>query len=78
MYTTNKNQGIEYLWSKEVEAANGWGKPGDRPGIFACSDTPIVTALIGSVSHYVQEHFESEGLTKAEICLLYTSDAADD
>lgn len=40
---------------------------GDKPGIFASSDTAIVVPLVGSMSHFLQEHFESFSLSPNQV-----------
>ena len=52
---------------KRLKRLMGGDKSGDKPGIFASSDTPVVIPLTGSMYHHVQEHFESLGLSSTEV-----------
>ena len=45
----------------------GGEKDDDQPGIFASTDTPVVVPLMGSMAHFIHEHFESIGFTVDEI-----------
>ncbi len=45
----------------------GGEKDDDQPGIFASTDTPIVVPLMGSMAHFIHEHFESVGFSTDEI-----------